>query len=32
VVQLNDAQDRDGLRDLLNAVMNLVCVKKEESY
>lgn len=32
VVQLNEAQDRDGLRALLNAIMNLVCIKKEESY
>jgi tRNA threonylcarbamoyladenosine modification (KEOPS) complex Pcc1 subunit len=28
VVQLNEAQDRDGLRALLKTVMNLVCVKK----
>jgi hypothetical protein len=31
VVHLNEAQDRDELRALLNAVMNLGCVKKEES-
>jgi hypothetical protein len=32
VVQLNEAQERDGLRALLNAAMNLGCIKKEESY
>jgi hypothetical protein len=31
VVHFNEAQDRDELRALLNAVMNLGCVKKEEN-
>jgi hypothetical protein len=31
-VRLNEAQDKEGLRVLLNALMNLGCVKKEESY
>jgi hypothetical protein len=32
VVQSNEAQDRHGLRALLNAVMNLGFVKKDVSY
>ena len=31
-VHLNEAQEGKGLRALLNAAMNLGCIKKEESY